>query len=385
MAENHGDEPITDLTNSLEPQSLAASDQGLTSELSKSEESADDDVPQASGQAFIGELLYGRYRIISLIAKGGMGEVYKAKNETTGKFVAIKVLSERLIGKKENIYRFMREVSSVAVLRHPNLIAVSDIGLLANGCPYYVMEFIEGKSLADILAQEKTLDVDRVRNIFIQLAGALAAAHERGFIHRDIKPSNILVRTDTDNKDEIKLVDFGIAKRGIDEDEVQRLTAQGTVFGSPLYMSPEQCEGKPTDARSDVYSACCSMYECLTGHPPFYGETPLQTMSMHRSDRPQPLNLSDEVGSKLESVILKGMEKLPGNRFADANEMLAELGAQPVSINVAEQSEQQVTETVEEDHAKMPDWLKQTVIFIVVTGTSVMFFLYVLRTVFAPH
>ena len=136
MTENHGDELVTDLTNSLEPNSQAVSDQGITSQLGGSEQTEESTFPAASGKAYIGELLYGRYRILSLIAKGGMGEVYKAKVEKTGKLVAIKVLSAQLATKKESLYRFMREISSVAALKHPNLISVSDIGLLDNGCPY---------------------------------------------------------------------------------------------------------------------------------------------------------------------------------------------------------------------------------------------------------
>ncbi len=321
MEDGHGDELVTDLTNSLEPNSQTISDQGMTSEL-KAGKNEEVDLPQASGKAFIGELLYGRYRIISLIAKGGMGEVYKAKIEATDKLVAVKVLSQQLAKRKESLYRFMREISSVAALKHPNLISVSDIGLLDNGCPYYVMEFVEGKSLADILLAEGHLEIDKAKSILAQLSGALAAAHERGFVHRDIKPSNILVRVGENNEVDIKLVDFGITKRGNENEDTQRLTSKGTVFGSPLYMSPEQCEGKATDARTDVYSACCTIYECLKGIPPFRGETPLQTMSMHKNDVVAPLNLSGEQGVELEALIMKGLQKDPTDRFNDGKEML---------------------------------------------------------------
>jgi len=195
MEDKHGDELITDLTDSVEPMA-AASDQGVTSGLDFMGDVDEDDFPKPSGSAIIGELLYGRYRILGLIAKGGMGEVYKAKVEAADKFVAVKVLSERYAERKESLYRFMREVGSITVLKHPNLVAVSDIGLLANGCPYYVMEYIEGKSLADILSAEGKMTTERARRISVQLAGALSVAHERGIIHRDIKPSNILVHKD---------------------------------------------------------------------------------------------------------------------------------------------------------------------------------------------
>lgn len=339
MEEKHGDELVTDLTSLVEPNSQAISDQGVTSGLDFMGEMGEDDFPKPSGTAIIGELLYGRYRILSLIAKGGMGEVYKAKVETSAqeKFVAVKILSERYAERKESLYRFMREVGSITVLKHPNLVAVSDIGLLANGCPYYVMDYIEGKSLADILSAEGKLDTERARRMFVQLAGALAVAHERGIIHRDIKPSNILVHRD-ENGEQIKLVDFGIAKREVDQDEIQKLTAQGTVFGSPLYMSPEQCEGRATDARSDVYSTCCTFYECLKGQPPFLGETPLQTMGMHRSETPPALGLTGLDGFLIESAILKGLSKRPEERFQDAQELLDCLNSQMPAQETAAKS-----------------------------------------------
>lgn len=407
MTENHGDEPVTDLTNSIEPQ--AVSDQGETSEIHNPghpELEVDDEVaylPAKSGRAFVGELLYGRYRIVSLIAKGGMGEVYKGKNEKTNQPVAIKVLSKVLAEKKESVYRFMREIGSVAALKHPNLIAVSDIGITDNGCPYYVMEYVEGQSLADIIGSEHTLTIERTKSIFIQLSSALSVAHQLGIIHRDIKPSNIIVTKGADGSEQIKLVDFGIAQRIATAEEIQRLTAKGTVFGSPLYMSPEQCEGKPTDARSDVYSSCCTMYECLSGRPPFHGETPVQTMSMHRSSAPAPLNLSGIEGSNLEALIMRGLAKNPEERFENATEMRDVLGARtkfgdetnvqpaiiedtPTASNEQKQSTDAklpvATNTLRTE--KPPDWFVQSIIAIVVTAISILFFLQLLRNLIPP-
>ena len=392
MEEGHGDETVTDLTNSLEPNSQAISDQGITADLRASGHVEDDNLPMASGKAYIGELLYGRYRIVSLIAKGGMGEVYKARNESIDKIVAVKVLSAQLAKKKESLYRFMREISSVAALKHPNLISVSDIGLLDNGCPYYVMEFVEGKSLADILAQNGPMEIGRTKAIFMQLSSALAAAHERGFIHRDIKPSNILVGIDENNQEQIKLVDFGITKRGSETEDAQRLTSKGTVFGSPLYMSPEQCEGKATDARSDVYSACCTIYECLKGIPPFRGDTPLKTMTMHKNDLPAPLNLSGSQGSSLESVIMKGLAKNPEDRFHDAKEMLdCLLSGSPVSKTEIQNSTADITPQPEvppplsvptvqsttelKPYSNAAFWISPTGIFMIIAILAVVAFL----------
>ncbi len=412
MTENHGDEPVTDLTNSIEPQ--AVSDQGETSEIQNPghpELEDDDDVaylPAKSGKAFVGELLYGRYRIVSLIAKGGMGEVYKGKNEKTNQPVAIKVLSKVLAEKKESVYRFMREIGSVAALKHPNLIAVSDIGITDNGCPYYVMEYVEGQSLADIIGSEHTLTIERTKSIFIQLSSALSVAHQLGIIHRDIKPSNIIVTKGADGTEQIKLVDFGIAQRIATAEEIQRLTAKGMVFGSPLYMSPEQCEGKPTDARSDVYSSCCTMYECLSGRPPFHGETPVQTMSMHRSSAPAPLNLSGIEGANLEALIMRGLAKNPEERFENATEMRDVLGTklralktkeEPIKTRAPSETKAAPAEIAEEampaampenklektdEPQKLPAWFVQSIIAIIVTAVSILFFLQLLRIVFAP-
>lgn len=380
MEEKHGDELVTDLTH-LVDNSQTISDQGVTSGLDFMGDIDEDDFPRPSGTAIIGELLYGRYRIISLIAKGGMGEVYKAKMETgtTEKFVAVKVLSERYAERKESLYRFMREVGSITVLKHPNLVAVSDIGLLANGCPYYVMEYIEGKSLADILSAEGKMETERARRMFVQLAGALAVAHERGIVHRDIKPSNILVHRDSEGE-QIKLVDFGIAKREVDHDEIQKLTAQGTVFGSPLYMSPEQCEGRSTDARSDVYSTCCTLYECLKGQPPFLGETPLQTMGMHRSDTPPPLGLTGLDGFLIESAIMKGLSKKPEERFQDAKELLdclvSQMPAQSpaASSKPAEQEKQDQKIKLDEKPVQLASTVT-LVIIILLAAAALVFFL----------
>ncbi|HIA54027.1 MAG TPA: serine/threonine protein kinase [Candidatus Melainabacteria bacterium] len=408
MTDNHDDELVTDLTDSIEPQ--VNSDQGITSEWHGSvQDLAEDDVldflPAKSGKAFVGELLYGRYRIVSLIAKGGMGEVYKGKNEKTDQPVAIKVLSKGLAEKQESVYRFMREIGSVAALKHPNLIAVSDIGLTDNGCPYYVMEFVEGRSLADIIETEHRISVERTKAILIQLSSALSVAHQLGIIHRDIKPSNIIVRKTEDADEQIKLVDFGIAQRIATKEEIQRLTAKGMVFGSPLYMSPEQCEGKPTDARSDIYSTCCTIYECLSGRPPFRGETPVLTMSMHRSAAPEPLNLAGEEGRLLESIIMRGLAKNPQDRFENATEMrdalrirtapreepvsppavTAKEESNPVILPLQPDSQEKTVATTEEAAAKLPAWFVQSIIAIVVTAISIVFFLQLLRNVFTPQ
>ena len=408
MTDNHDDELVTDLTDSIEPQ--VNSDQGITSEWRSSvQDIAEDDVldflPAKSGKAFVGELLYGRYRIVSLIAKGGMGEVYKGKNEKTDQPVAIKVLSKGLAEKQESVYRFMREIGSVAALKHPNLIAVSDIGLTDNGCPYYVMEFVEGRSLADIIETEHRISVERTKAILIQLSSALSVAHQLGIIHRDIKPSNIIVRKTEDADEQIKLVDFGIAQRIATKEEIQRLTAKGMVFGSPLYMSPEQCEGKPTDARSDIYSTCCTIYECLSGRPPFRGETPVLTMSMHRSAAPEPLNLAGEEGRLLESIIMRGLAKNPQDRFENATEMrdalrirtapsekpvsppavTAKEESNPVILPLQPDSQEKTVATTEEAAAKLPAWFVQSIIAIVVTAISIVFFLQLLRNVFTPQ
>lgn len=270
-----------------------------------------------------GRKLVGNYEFLEFVGSGGMGVIYKARHPVLKRLVAVKMLHSHLMNEMI-AKRFQHEAEAVSGLSHPNIIAVHDFGLSEHGQPYMVMDFIEGKTLSAILRQGP-LRVPAVINIVIQLAEGLQHAHEHGVLHRDLKPSNIMV-TDYDcDFPEAKIVDFGIAK--IMENDSTRVTQTGELIGTPQYMSPEQCRGGTLDARSDIYSLGCVMFEAITGKAPFAGETmvsvivdqiskPARTLSEVRPDMTFPL--------ELEEMLAKALAKDPQDRFQSMNEFLHE-------------------------------------------------------------
>ncbi|HEY9787958.1 MAG TPA: serine/threonine-protein kinase [Candidatus Obscuribacterales bacterium] len=276
---------------------------------------------------WVGKTLFGKYEIVELLGEGGMSRVYKARQILTKKFVALKMLHKHLSSNWQMIRRFQAEAQSSSHLTHPHIITVYDFGITENSQPYMVMEYLEGRPLSEIIRTWGQLDVERCMKIFDQACQALECAHENGVLHRDLKPSNIVLVPISDDPDFVKLVDFGIAKilpkAGIDSLE---LTQSGDVFGSPLYMSPEQCLGRMTDARSDIYSMGCLMYEALAGHPPLIGNNMLETM--HKQISEMPSSLGDvkadvRLVKQLEEIIFKAMAKDPENRFQSVRELRA--------------------------------------------------------------
>ncbi|MFN8551327.1 MAG: protein kinase [Candidatus Obscuribacterales bacterium] len=244
------------------------------------------------------QILGGRYRVISMLGRGGMGIVYKVEQIFLGKELALKTI---LKGEKsENILRrFQAEARAVFSLHHPNIITVHDFGLLDDDTPFMAMEIVTGKTLGDRL-KEGPLSVDEAIPLFIQICFGLAHAHESGIIHRDIKPNNIMVLDDISwgTEGSIKILDFGIAKLTQHEGgEIQALTRTGEIFGSPFYMSPEQCMGTKIDHRSDIYSLGCVLFESLTGKPPFVGDNAMNTMLMHqRTECPKLQDSITQIG-----------------------------------------------------------------------------------------
>ncbi len=280
-------------------------------------------------ESLVGTTIADKYEILSELGQGGMSVVYKARHLLMKKAVAIKVLLPQLVLNPQSLKRFQQEASASSSLSHPNVITVYDFGVSAQGLPYLVMDLLHGDSLAEEVRNNGPLELGRALKIFVQAADALYEAHRKGIIHRDIKPSNImLVSTDT-NEDLVKIVDFGIAKVLPQEGEdFQKLTQTGEIFGSPFYMSPEQCMGQAPDARSDIYSFGCLMYEALTGKPPLVGSHALETMYKHMNEMPQGLaNLKCEpqVRERVEAVILKALAKEPGQRYQTMKELEDEL------------------------------------------------------------
>lgn len=279
-----------------------------------------------AGEPQIGDIIGERYEIIDFIGDGGMGKVYKARHKLMKRTVAIKVLLPHLVSSAQALKRFQKEAEATSVLNHPNIMTVFDFGITENsGMPYLVMDYLEGISLGYILQDEARLPYDRAVKIFIQAAAALAHAHSKGIIHRDLKPSNIMLIDFDGQPDFLKLVDFGIAKLLIkSEGEAENLTQTGEIFGSPLFMSPEQCRGLELDGRSDMYSLGCVMYRTLTGRPVFFGQTMVECLYKQVHDAPlnfstvcPELNLPDE----LEAIVLKCISKEPEQRYDSMNDL----------------------------------------------------------------
>ncbi|HEY9783818.1 MAG TPA: serine/threonine-protein kinase [Candidatus Obscuribacterales bacterium] len=302
-------------------------EQAPTDERHDSSESGSEATPSASSGP--SKLLGDRYQVLATLGQGGMGTVLKGRHATLGKLVAIKVLNAGLLLDQTNRLRFEQEAQAGSALSHPNLVAVFDHGFTPAGEPFLVMEYVEGESLDVLLSKRGPLRGEEFLDIFRQVCKALQYIHKKNIIHRDIKTSNIMIQV-IDDERYVKLLDFGIAKVLPESGYTgQHLTATGTVFGSPLYMSPEQCMGSKTDARSDIYSLGCVMYECLCGEPPLRGENALQTFYKHINDSPRPLTSCDsftEFDRKIASIVEKCLAKSPEKRFESAGDLLAAFG-----------------------------------------------------------
>lgn len=279
-----------------------------------------------------GKVIMDKFTVIGHLGTGGMGSVFKVKHIHLQTFYALKCLNHKQ-GNDAIWRRFENEARAANRLDHPNLIKVHDSGLLHDGQPYFVMDLVEGTTLSQELEGKGTLNLAQALKIFIQVGFALSYAHENGVIHRDIKPSNIMLVKGSSNSlgGTVKVVDFGIAKlTGQDEFNQQTLTRTGEIFGSPLYMSPEQCMGIAVDHRSDLYSLGCVMYEALTGAPPMVGDSALTTMMKHQSEKPMSLTQASmglEFPESIELIVAKLLEKNPDDRYQKASLLTADLVA----------------------------------------------------------
>jgi beta-lactam-binding protein with PASTA domain/predicted Ser/Thr protein kinase len=263
----------------------------------------------------------GRYELHRRLGRGGMAEVYLARDEMLDRPVAVKVLFPALATDPGFVERFRREAQRAASLNHPNIVGVYDWGE-ANGTYFIVMEYVEGESLAEQIQREGRIHPDRAAEIASDIAGALGFAHRNGgVIHRDVKPGNVLIT----REGAVKVADFGIA-RAIADAPDQNLTKTGSVMGTATYFSPEQARGASVDPRSDVYSLGCVLYEMITGHPPFAGENAVAIAYKHVQEAPlPPRQIDPALPETLEAIILKCLAKNPANRYPSAQDMRADL------------------------------------------------------------
>lgn len=267
-----------------------------------------------------------RYEVLALLGEGGMGRVYKAKDKTLNRIVAIKVLVGECAALM--VPRFQREAQTMSSLKHSNLVEIFDFGITDNGFAYLVMEYLTGEELAEILKREGHLSQEAVVTIALAVAKGMGHAHQKGVIHRDLKPANIFVGANA-NFNSIKVFDFGISK-ALDKADEGALTMTGFMIGTPLYMSPEQADGVNVDERSDLYSLGCIMYECLSGAPPFSGGTALDTVDLHKYEPPRPLREGYpelSISRDLDNLVLKLLEKSPDARYASMSEVIEALTA----------------------------------------------------------
>ena len=262
--------------------------------------------------------LSGRYALQALLGSGGMGEVWRGIDEHLDRPVAVKVLQDHLVD-PELAGRFRREARIAARLQHPGITVVHDVGS-DNGHLFIVMELLHGRDLAAILAERPAgLPIDTAVSLTIQAAEALRAAHAGHVVHRDLKPANLFIL----DRGRLKICDFGIAWA---VDSTTQLTATGQAIGTPAYMSPEQCQGRPVDERSDLYSMGCVLYELLTGQPPFTGGQPLAVMLQHLNETPTPpRTICPDIPSELDHLVLELLTKDPARRPADAGHVVEAL------------------------------------------------------------
>jgi serine/threonine-protein kinase len=306
----------------------------------------------------VGTTLLERVRIIRPIARGGMGKVYLGEQVRIKRPCAIKILDPRLAGESASEFarRFLLEASTAAKLTHPNVVTIFDYGETENGSCFIAMEYLEGRSLSEELKKKGPVAPERAIHIARQVGRALREAHALGVVHRDMKPGNVFLVKQDDDEDFVKVLDFGLVK-DTSAGEGPDHTQIGQILGSPRYMSPEQVQGKPVDARTDVYSLGAMLYAMLCGHPPFDKATDLATMMAQVSDPvPAIASVAPSVvlPPGLEAVVMKCLAKKPDDRFASMEELVTALKLQPGFLTTASDSGRQPAPLVAPTVAPLP-------------------------------
>jgi serine/threonine-protein kinase len=269
------------------------------------------------------QVLGERYEIGGVLGRGGMAEVHRGRDLRLGREVAVKVLRNDLARDPSSQVRFRREAQAAASLNHPAIVAVYDTGedrTTTGATPYIVMEYVEGETLRDVLRREGRMTPERAMSLTADICAALDFSHRNGIVHRDVKPGNVMITP----QGTVKVMDFGIARAV--SDSAATMTSTAAVIGTAQYLSPEQARGEGVDARSDVYSAGCLLYELVTGTPPFTGDSPVAVAYQHvREDPRTPSSLNPAISPELDAILLKAMSKNPANRYQSAADMGADL------------------------------------------------------------
>ncbi len=265
--------------------------------------------------------LVGNYQVLSRLGVGGMGTVYLAEHPIIGKKVALKVIHRELAGNREVIGRFYQEARAVNLIGNEHIVEIHDFGASPDGDPFFIMEYVDGKTLAQVLSRERILDVGRALHITAQIALALGATHAAGIIHRDLQPDNVMLSLRNGDPDFVKLLDFGLAKVAA-EGSVKALTAAGVILGTPQYMSPEACESKKVDHRTDIYALGVLLFQMLCGQVPFDADTMGGVLIKQVTQPPPaPRGLSPLIPPAVEQIILRCLAKQPDARFGSMHEL----------------------------------------------------------------
>jgi len=324
-----------------------------------------------------GSVIDGKYEILGVIGKGGMGTVYRARHRFIQKDVAVKMLHPHFSDAEQVVQRFEREAMTSARLEHPNICAVTDSGRTPDSQLYIIMELIEGRSLQKIIADEAPLPVGRIMSITRQICSALEKAHEKKVIHRDLKPENIMVSQKEDGTETIKIMDFGIAKATLDDAPATQLTTAGMVFGTPHYISPEQASGDPVDGRSDLYSLGCMLYEMAKGARPYEADTVGMLLRKHVTGKIPEILPSGESGpmklKRLSDLVRRLMAKNPDDRPStarDVTELLDKIDKEEVRDESIATAATLIVEKGEVEAARFAQFAKEISLSLLTFKTS---------------
>ena len=319
-----------------EPRGTSSAGTSSADTNSADSNSADSNSASDASVTVVGNVIGGRYYVRRLIGEGGMGRVFEAEHIDIGRRVALKILHPAYSQTPDLVERLRREARAASKISHPNVVDVTDSGTTPDGAFFFVMEYLEGIELGELIYREGKLDVARALHIGAQISRAIQAAHEVNVIHRDIKPENVLILTRDGQKDFVKVLDFGIAKSGKDSDLEnekdtngdlrRRLTHPGMTMGTPEYMAPEQAAGRPADPRSDVYAVAGLVYEMLSGKAPYEGQNFMEILHKKATTMPAPLGaLREDVPPELEAIVMRAMAREPDDRQRSMDEFGREL------------------------------------------------------------